>query len=111
MSKTAEKPLQAARERFTRIAEEVKDRYDKVAHEVEEHAGKASAELKRGAEVARKRYEEANAKLHETYDRTQERAEKWKGEIVDYVQEYPGRAIAIAAAAGFVIGVLFRRRS
>jgi len=111
MSKTVEKPLQAARERLTQVTEEVKERYDKVAHEVEERAEKASAELKRGAEMARERYEQASTKLHETYDQAHERAEAWKGDLFDFVQEHPGRAIAIAAAAGFIVGLLFRRRS
>lgn len=110
MSKQEKKPLDAARERLTQVAEEAKDRYEKTTADVQKKAHEASEELRRGAEVARKRYEEAEAQLRETYGRAQERARDWNRDLHEYVQEKPGQAVLIAAAVGFVIGLTLRRR-
>jgi ElaB/YqjD/DUF883 family membrane-anchored ribosome-binding protein len=110
MSKNEKKPLEAARERLTHVAEEAKDRYEKATADVQKKAHEASEELRRGAEVARKRYEEAEGQLRETYGRAQERARDWNRDLHEYVQEKPGQAVLIAAAVGFVIGLVLRRR-
>jgi ElaB/YqjD/DUF883 family membrane-anchored ribosome-binding protein len=110
MSKHDKTPLDTAREKFTSVAEEAKDRYEKATADVQKKAREATDELRRGADMAKKRYEEAEGQLRETYGRAQERAKDWNRDLHDYVQEKPGQAVLIAAAVGFVVGLLLRRR-
>lgn len=102
--------MDAARDRLAGVATEAKERYEQVAGDVRRRTRAAGDELRHGAEKARQRYEEAGETLRDTYGRTQERAREWNRDVNDFVQDNPGRALLIAAAVGFVVGLLFRRR-
>lgn len=109
--------MDAARDTLTGVAEEVKERYEDVAgdvrkrtRDVRKRTRKAGKELRHGAEMARERYQQAGDRLRDGYDRTQDRAREWNRDLNDFVQENPGRALLIAAGAGFLVGLLFRRR-
>ena len=56
------------------------------------------------------RMDAARDRLSGMADRTQDQAREWSRDLDDFVQDNPGRALLIAAAVGFVIGLLFRRR-
>jgi ElaB/YqjD/DUF883 family membrane-anchored ribosome-binding protein len=45
------------------------------------------------------------------YDRAQERAGEVSSDLESFVQQHPGRAVLTAAGVGFLLGLLFRRRS
>jgi ElaB/YqjD/DUF883 family membrane-anchored ribosome-binding protein len=102
--------VDAARERLQEVAGQLEDRYRQVSAEVRKGAEKASAELRRGAQAARERGAEAAAQLRKGYGRAREQAHTVGKEVSDFVQERPGTALLIAAAAGFVVGLLVRGR-
>lgn len=70
-----------ARERFSRLAGQVRDF---------------------GGGVDRER-------LRQGYRQAEERARVLSGDVNDFVQTNPGRAVLIAAGIGFLIGLLVRR--
>lgn len=75
--------VRQARERFSRLAGQVRD-------------------FGRGAAPDREA-------LRQGYRQAEERARVLSGDVNDFVQEHPGRAVLIAAGIGFLIGVLVRR--
>ncbi len=102
--------VDAARERLQQAAGRIEDRYKQVSSDVRRGAEKASAELRRGAQAARERGGEAAKQLRKGYGRARERAQGLSKDLSEYVQEKPGTALLAAAAVGFVIGLLVRRR-
>lgn len=72
-----------ARERFSRLAGQVRD-------------------FGRGHGVDRER-------LRQGYRQAEERARVFSGDVNDFVQTNPARAVLIAAGIGFLIGLLVRR--
>lgn len=102
-------PLEEAREKFTRVAEDLQGRYSKAKRDVQQTAEKAERELHRGADRARQRYGEAEERLRQSYHVAQDRAGEWNTDFNDYVRESPGKAILAAAGLGFLIGLAFRR--
>lgn len=102
--------IDAARDRLQQAAGRIEDRYKQVSGDVRRGAEKASAELRRGAQAARERGSEAAKQLRQGYGRARERAQGLSKDVSDYVQERPGTALLAAAAVGFVIGLLVRRR-
>lgn len=102
--------VDAARDRLQQAAGRIEERYRQVSGDVRRGAEKASAELRRGAQTARERSGEAAKQLREGYGKARQQAQTLSRDLSDYVQEKPGTALLAAAAAGFVIGLLFRRR-
>jgi ElaB/YqjD/DUF883 family membrane-anchored ribosome-binding protein len=103
-------PLYAAREKFTRVADDLKGRYERATGGFQRKAKDARSELQRGAERARERYDEAGERLRHGYDSASEHAEEWNRDLNHFVQEHPGRAVLMAAGVGFLLGMVFRRR-
>lgn len=99
-----------ARERFARIAEQVRGRVQHAGQTTGERARRAGDDLRRGAERARERAAVTGDTLREGYGRAEERARVFSGDVNDFVQENPGRAVLIAAGIGFLVGLLARRR-
>lgn len=102
--------VEAARDRLQQVAGQIEDRYRQVSDDVRRGAEKASAELRKGAQTARERGGEAAQQLRKGYGRAREQARGLSKDLSDYVQEKPGAALLTAAAAGFLVGLLFRRR-
>jgi ElaB/YqjD/DUF883 family membrane-anchored ribosome-binding protein len=102
--------IDAARERLQQVAGQVEDRYRQVSDEVRRGAEKASVELRKGAKAARERGAEAAVQLREGYGRAREQARGLSKDLSNYVQEKPGTALLVAAGAGFLVGLLLRRR-
>jgi ElaB/YqjD/DUF883 family membrane-anchored ribosome-binding protein len=102
--------LEQAREKLSRMADEVKGRYRRVSGDVGRRARRAGEDLRRGAETARERYGETGEVLREGYGRAQEKARGMSSGVNAFVQESPGRAVILAAAVGFLVGLLVRGR-
>lgn len=103
-------PLAAARERFTRVAEELRGRYERATGGLQDKAKQARRELRDSARKAREHYDDAGERLRESYGRASDRAGEWGDDLEGFVQQHPGRAVLIAAGVGFLLGLLFRRR-
>ena len=71
-----------------------------------ERVKKASA---RAGEAAQGGYGAAKEKLGHGYERARKDLDQLVGDVNVYVRDNPGRAVLIAAAAGFVLGFLLRR--
>lgn len=102
--------LDDARERLQQVAGRIEERYRQVSDDVRRGAEKASTEVRRGAKAARERGTVAAGQLREGYGRAREQAQTLSQNLSDYVQEKPGTALLAAAAAGFLVGLMFRRR-
>lgn len=57
--------------------------------------------------MAEERYQQASVQLREGYGRVREDFDGAADDVNDYVRENPGRSVLIAAAAGFLLGLLF----
>ncbi|MEM7483047.1 MAG: hypothetical protein AAF481_17875 [Acidobacteriota bacterium] len=100
-------PVDKARERFQDAAETVQETYRKVSDDVRRGADRAASELKDGAQ----RSTEAAARgLRDGFEQVRGQARSLTDDLNDFVQDNPGRAVVVAAAAGFLIGLLFRGR-
>ena len=104
-------PLHDAREKFTQVADDLKGRYERATGGFQRKAKDARHELRRGAERAREHYDEAGERLRVGYDRAHERAGEVGSDLESFVRQHPGRAVLTAAGVGFLLGLLFRRRS
>jgi ElaB/YqjD/DUF883 family membrane-anchored ribosome-binding protein len=101
----------AARERFQRLSDDVQGQARKVGEEVRRGAERASREFRRGAERAKEAYDDMTHRARQTYRKVQTKASDVTHEVNRFVRDNPGKSIAIAAAVGFLIGLLVRRRS
>jgi ElaB/YqjD/DUF883 family membrane-anchored ribosome-binding protein len=99
----------SARDRFQRLTEEFQDRYGKVSSDVRRGAERATSEIRRGAERARDTYRDAADNARLGYAKLRVESGRYGREISDYVRDNPGRAVALAAGVGFLIGLLVRR--
>ena len=92
----------SARDRF-------QNRYRSVTEDVRRGAERASAEIRRGTETARQTYEEVSENARQTYTRVRSEAGNVSREVTLFVRDNPGKAVAIAAGVGFLLGLLVRR--
>lgn len=99
-----------ARERFARVADQVKGRVQQAGRVTGQRARRTGDDLRRGAEIARERASVTGDNLRQGYHRAEERAKVFSGDVNDFVQENPGRAVLVAAGIGFLIGLLARGR-
>ena len=81
--------------------EDAKEKVKSASRVVHEQSVKAS-------EYARDRYGVASESLRDGYGRARKDLDKLQQDVTTYVQDNPGRAVLIAAAAGFFIGFLIR---
>jgi ElaB/YqjD/DUF883 family membrane-anchored ribosome-binding protein len=87
----------------------VQDRYRKVSDDVRRGAERARAEFQRGTERAKDTYHNAAESAREGYGRLRDNAGNVTNEVSAFVRDNPARAVLIAAAAGFLLGMLVRR--
>lgn len=99
--------LGAAREKFSEVV-------DTKIRGIKDGAGKASRNVKDTAEKvsagAREKYEGAREGARERYDKVTKDLEHLGQDVNEYVRQNPGKAVAIALGAGFVLGILMRGR-
>lgn len=86
------------------FASKVDETVGRARRKVEETVGKA----REAAERAREEVDERTAQLRDGYARVQDRARHTAGDITTFVEESPARAVLLAAAVGFLFGLLFR---
>jgi ElaB/YqjD/DUF883 family membrane-anchored ribosome-binding protein len=92
----------SARDRF-------QNRYRRMSEDVRRGAERASAEIRRGTDTARETYREVSENARETYTRVRSEAGNLSREVTLFVRDNPGKAVAIAAGVGFLLGMLVRR--
>ena len=100
----------SARQRFQRLGEDAQDKYKKVSDDVRRGAERASEEIRRGAERARETYEDVAENAQRSYERVRSEAGNMSREVSLFVRDNPGKALLIAAGAGFLLGLLARGR-
>jgi ElaB/YqjD/DUF883 family membrane-anchored ribosome-binding protein len=101
--------LLSAREKFRQATQDVRRGAERVTDEVRRSAERVTDEVRRGAEVARERYDEAAENLRLGYERVRTQATDVGTQVNTYVRENPGKSVLIAAAAGFLLGLVVRR--
>jgi len=99
----------SARDKFRQVTDEVRRSAERVTGEVRRGAERVSTEVRRGAELARERYDVAADNLREGYDRVRTQVGDASTQVNRYVRENPGKSVLIAAAAGFLLGLVVRR--
>ncbi len=108
--KAAAEKLQAARAKVSEIAGGVEKRAEKV----KSGAGKAAQQVRdsagRAGEAARERFDVARESVRHGYDRVTKDLDQLSKDVTEYVRHNPGKAVAIAAGVGFLIGILVRGR-
>jgi ElaB/YqjD/DUF883 family membrane-anchored ribosome-binding protein len=100
----------AAREKFSRVTDDLQDRYKKVSQDVRRGAERASKEIRRTAAAAADSYQEAAKTVQKKYHKVRKDVVRVAGDASDYVRENPGKAVLIAAGIGFLLGLVVRRR-
>jgi ElaB/YqjD/DUF883 family membrane-anchored ribosome-binding protein len=78
-----------------------------AAEDLRAAAEQKAAELKAAAET---KAQELKGRAGEAYEQMRSRARTWQEEGEAYVRENPLRGVVTALGAGFVLGLLFRRR-
>lgn len=89
--------------------EQARERFSRMAGEVRGRARRTGDDLRRGAQIARERASVTGDTLRDGYQRAESRARVASSDVNDFVQENPGRAVLLAAGVGFLIGLLARR--
>ena len=103
--------LESAREKFGEVVE---SKIRGIRGGLKEGASKASQSVKKKAENvsagAREKYEDAREGAREGYEKVTKDLEHLGEDVSEYVRQNPGKAVAIAVGAGFLVGILLRGR-
>ncbi len=109
-----EKTVERARDAVAEGLEAAREKFESAAEELESRARLTQRELKRRAqemgEAAREQYAKVATKVREGYLRARKGGEELSHDVADYVRENPGKSVLIAAAAGFLVGLLLSSR-
>jgi ElaB/YqjD/DUF883 family membrane-anchored ribosome-binding protein len=92
------------------MGDDMQGRYRQVSDDVRRGAERASAEIRRGAERARESYADVADNARRGYDKVRSDAGDLTREVGFYVRDNPGKALAIAAGIGFLLGLVARGR-
>jgi ElaB/YqjD/DUF883 family membrane-anchored ribosome-binding protein len=91
--------------------DEARERFEDAASDFEKRARRTRRELRRRAEEAGDAARERRVEgLQRGYRKVRKDASDLADDVNSYVRENPGTAIAIAAGAGFLLGMLVRGR-
>lgn len=101
-----------AKERLQGVAGKVNDRLSEIPmnerlNDVQEKARQQTARAK---EVAQEQYAVRSEQLKDGYAKARENMDHVSDDLGSFVRQNPGRAVLIAAGAGFLIGLLLRGR-
>ena len=103
--------LESAREKFGEVVER---KIRGVKAGIKEGANRATQSVKEKAEDvsvgAREKYEGARDGARQGYEKVTKDLEHLGEDVSEYVRHNPGKAIAMAVGAGFVLGILLRGR-
>lgn len=82
-----------------KIVDGMQDRFREASEDVRHGAEKAGAEIRRG-------YEKASEAARDGYGRLEKDFQGLSRDLNGYVRENPAKSVMIAAAAGFLLGLL-----
>ncbi len=103
--------LESAREKFGEVVE---SKIRGIKGGLKEGAEKAAQSVRGKAETvtagAREKYEDARDGARQGYQKVTKDLEHLGEDVNEYVRHNPGKAIAMAVGAGFVLGILLRGR-
>jgi ElaB/YqjD/DUF883 family membrane-anchored ribosome-binding protein len=88
---TPESTGEQIREKASQVGQSVRERAEQMGQAAQEQLG------------------QIRESAAEYYQQGRERAMEWQQNLEDYIREQPLRSILIAAGAGMLIGVLWRR--
>ena len=100
---TLETQMGTAREKLDEVTSQVNDRLGDVQEEARKQATRAR-------ELASDQYAIRSEQFRDSYGQVRENVAHASHDLEDFVRESPGRAVLIAAGAGFLLGLLFRGR-
>ncbi len=108
------KKVDQAKRKVAAAVDEAREKLHDAAADVGEKFQHASAvaqeKSRRAREAARERYQVASAQLQDGYSRVRKDVDYMVDDVNDFVRAKPGTSILIAAAAGFLLGLLLRPR-
>lgn len=84
-------------------AEELKNKAADVVEDVRAMGGQVG-------KAAREQYENLRSKASDYVEHGREKAEEWESDLEGYIKAKPVQALLIAAGAGVILGLLWRRR-
>jgi len=93
----------STREKLHAVGDEVGKKYEKISEDVRRRAEHAS-------QVARERYNETAEVVRTRYKKVRKDMDGLAADVNTYVKDNPGKAVLIAAGAGFLLGFLLRGR-
>lgn len=106
--------LEAARDKFSEVVDTkirgVKKGAGKATQAVKERAERVSEGAKEKFEGAKEKFDGARESAREGYDKVTKDLQHLGEDVNEYVRHNPGKAVAIAVGAGFVLGLLLRGR-
>lgn len=92
----------------TVVTEKVGVAKEKIQHVGGEFGTKVRDGRERAGEFAKERYSVAKERVGQGYDRARKDVDQLASDVSVYVRDNPGRAVLIAAGAGFLLGFLLR---
>lgn len=99
-----EAQMGTAREKIEEVTTQVNEKLGGVQEEARKQATRAR-------ELAADQYAVRSEQFRESYGQVRENVAHASSDLEEFVRENPGRAVLIAAGAGFLLGLLFRGRS
>lgn len=102
----AKKALSAAGEAGKAVGDTVKKQADAVFKSGKEHLGAAAKDI---GEAARAKYSEIREQANKAADDYKTKARSYQTEVESFVRQKPLQSLGIAAAVGFLLGLIFRR--
>ncbi len=101
-------------EKVEQTREAMADRLASAREKFQDVAGETSEKLReRTADAraaAREKYDATAEQLKHKYEDVQKGVDELLGDVNEFVRDNPGKAVLMAVGAGFLLGLLFRRR-
>jgi ElaB/YqjD/DUF883 family membrane-anchored ribosome-binding protein len=98
---------------MSRMKESVEQEAGSKADQLRESAAQVQQNLRdMGGQVrdaAQEKFNDLRDQASEYYDQGRERAQAWEHDLESYVQQQPIKSLLIAAGAGMLLGILWRR--
>ncbi len=100
--------LDRAREKFSGVVEGMEKKVKKIGEGAERTGQQVRESAEKATVAAKERYEVAREKVKQGYDSARKNLDHLGDDVNEYVRDNPGRSLLIAAAVGFLLGLLLR---